>query len=77
MDGVRKILTPKKKRSKCRHEAPPSEICKFPPCPSEISQRSKDADRINLSETTDPMVTLQKNSSIEGGVDIKWNGPTE
>jgi hypothetical protein len=51
MDEVSKILTSKKKRSKCRHK-PPSEICKFSPYASEKSHTSKDADRLNPSETT-------------------------
>ena len=48
-DEVSKILTPKKKSADTKH---PSEICEFSPYPSEKSQRSKDADRLNPSETT-------------------------
>jgi hypothetical protein len=52
MDKFNKIWTPKKKRSKCRPKhAPPPEIKKCLPYPSEKTQRSKDADAHNPSET--------------------------
>jgi hypothetical protein len=50
MYEVNKIWTPRKKRSKCRHKHPP-EIKKFLPYPLEKTQRSKDADAHNPSET--------------------------
>jgi hypothetical protein len=49
MDAVSKILTPKKK-GQCADKKHASEICTFSLYPSEISQRSKDADRLNPSE---------------------------
>jgi hypothetical protein len=69
MDEVSKILTSKKKRSKCRHK-PPSEICKFSPYASEKSHTSKDADRLNPSETTlgSPCGKIHR---LGGGLDIK------
>jgi hypothetical protein len=67
MDEVSKILTPKKT---------PQKFVNFPQYPLEKLQRSKDADRLNPSETTSNVATFQKNPSIgEGGLDIKWNDP--
>jgi hypothetical protein len=51
MNEVSKILTYKKKDQSADTKTS-SEICKFSPYASEKSQRSKDADRLNLSETT-------------------------
>jgi hypothetical protein len=62
MDEVSKILTPTK----------PSKMCKFSPISlrkilSQYPLEIKDADRLNPSETTLNVVTLQKNPSIGGG----------
>jgi hypothetical protein len=51
MDEVGKILLLRKKNQSADTKHP-SEICKFSIYPSEISQRSKDTDRLNPSETT-------------------------
>jgi hypothetical protein len=51
MDEVNKIWTPKEKKIKVPTQAPHSEIKKFLPYPSEKTQRSKDADAHNPSET--------------------------
>jgi hypothetical protein len=50
MDEVNKIRTPKKKDQSADTNTP-SEIKKFLPYPSEKTQRSKDADAHNPSET--------------------------
>ena len=50
MNEVSKILTYKKKDQSAETKTS-SEMCKFSPYASEISQISKDADRLNLSET--------------------------
>jgi hypothetical protein len=74
MDEVSKILTPKKKdQSADKKHA--SEICKFPLYPSEISQRSKDADRLNPSERLWSHPSKNFIQRGGGGGDIKWNGP--
>ena len=57
MDEVSKILTPTK----------PSKMCKFSPIPLRKIAEIKVADRLNPSETTSNVVTLQKNPSIGGG----------
>jgi hypothetical protein len=57
MDEVSKILTSTK----------PSKMCKFSPIPLRKIAEIKDADRLNPSETTSNVVTLQKNPSIGGG----------
>jgi hypothetical protein len=46
-------------------QKPPQKFVNFPPYASEKSQRSKDADRLNLSETT--LGHPSKNASIGGG----------
>jgi hypothetical protein len=42
-------------------------MCKFSPIPLRKIAEIKDADRLNPSETTSNVVTLQKNPSIGGG----------
>jgi hypothetical protein len=42
-------------------------MCKFSPIPLKKIAEIKDADRLNPSETTSNVVTLQKNPSIGGG----------
>jgi hypothetical protein len=41
-------------------------MCKFSPIPLRKIAEIKDADRLNPSETTSNVVTLQKNPSIGG-----------